>query len=253
MKKNIFALSVTALLFTSIAIVSCKKDVAPDPTPKAAVVATNSFSEEFDNVGDIAAKGWLIKNNSDPAGASAWRQGRYENNLGGNKAGKVIGMPAYSASQTPYDFISADATSVNDRGNINCWLISPQTTVKNGDVLSFYTRAMDDSDWNNFAKDNMQVRANFVDGSSDCGVNATDFGKFTRLLLEMNPTYANNAATAAPLGYPQVWTLKTIVIAGLAAPTKARFAFRFLATDGGLSGTVGTSLIGIDKLEFKSN
>jgi hypothetical protein len=247
---KILFLGVSLILSLSVLIVSCQKDGSPTaPAPAPAAAPSFSFAEEFDNVSDLAAKGWVIKNNSNPIGSNAWGQGRYENNLGGNKAGKVIGMPAFSATKSPYDFISVDATCVNNKGEINCWLITPQTTVKNGDVLSFYTRAMNDQDWNNYAKDRLQVRANFIDGSTDCGTTGSDFGKFTTLLGDINSTYANND----PGGYPQVWRKATVTIAGLAAPTKARFAFRYLCDDGGLSGAKATSLIGIDQLVFKSN
>ncbi len=238
------------ILGLSILIVSCQKDgspAAPAPTPEPP--PSFSFSEEFDDVSQLAAKGWVIKNNSNPIGSNAWGQGRYENNLGGSKAGKVIGMPAFSASKSPYDFISVDATCVNNKGEINCWLITPQTTVKNGDVLTFYTRAMNDQDWSNFAKDRLQVRANYIDGSADCGTTGSDFGKFTTLLGDVNPLYENND----PGGYPQVWAKGTITISGLAAPTKARFGFRYLCDDGGLGGAKASSLIGIDQLVFKSN
>jgi hypothetical protein len=254
MKKNIYTLTATAILFATISLVSCKKDVAPATVPTPATPISFSFSEEFDNVGNLAEKGWLIKNNSDPTGANAWGQGRYENNLGGSKSGLVIGMPAYSANNSPFDFISVDATCVNTKGNVNCWLITPQTTVKNGDILTFYTSSMDDSQWSNFSKDRMQVRMNSVDGSTNCGTSGTDFGNFTKLLLDINPTYANNfGSTTFTAGYPEKWTKATITISGLTAPTKARFGFRYLAFDGGLSGATASSLIGVDKLEFKSN
>lgn len=253
MKKiNIILGTAFVLASMSFIISSCKKDVAPSTPASPTPVVNNSIFEEFDDVSEAVTKGWVIKNNSNPAGANAWGQGRYENNLGGSKAGRVIGMPAYSASKSPFDYVSVDATCVNSVGAINCWLISPQTTVKNGDVLSFFTRAMNDQDWSNFAKDRMQVRANFVDGSVDCGVSAADSGKFMTRLLDINPTMANND----PGGYPQAWRKYTITISGLATRTKARFAFRYLSAtgvSGGLGGTNASSLIGVDQFEFKSN
>jgi hypothetical protein len=249
---KILFLGLGLILGLSVLIVSCQKDVAPTPAPAPPPPPTSlSFLEEFDDVSDLAAKGWVIKNNSNPIGSNAWGQGRYENNLGGSKAGKVIGMPAYSSSKSPYDFISVDATCVNSKGEVNCWLITPQTTIKNGDVLSFYTKAMNDQDWSNFAKDRLQVRANIIDGSIDCGTTGSDFGKFTELLTDINATYANND----PAGYPQVWTKRTITIniPSLTTPKKARFAFRYLCDDGGLSGAKASSLVGIDQLIFKSN
>ncbi len=250
MKKiNTILFAAIGLVSITLVIASCTKDKAPTPAAKPAPVTTFSFAEEFDNVGDLAAKGWEIKNFSQPQGANAWGQGRYENNLGGNKAGKVIGMPAYSATNSPYDFISVDATAVNNAGIVNCWLLTPQTTVKNGDILSFWTRAMSDSDWNNFAKDRMQVRINTIDGSIDCGSNdSANVGKFTRVLLDINPTLANND----PGGYPQTWVKRTITLTGITGTPKARFGFRYFNPNGGLSGANASSLIGIDQLIFTS-
>ena len=237
-----------SILLVILAITSCQKDVAPAPKPVVPAATTFAFAEEFDNVGEIAGRGWVITNRSNPQGANAWGQGRYENNLGGNKAGKVIGMPAYSASTSPYDFISVDATAVNDAGTVNCWLVSPQTTVKNGDKLTFYTCAMSDSDWNNFAKDRLQVRINDNDASANVGtVDTANVGGFNKILLDINPTLANND----PNGYPQVWRLYTITINNMPVAKKARFGFRYFNPSGGLSGANASSLIGIDKLEFK--
>jgi hypothetical protein len=168
--------------------------------------------------------------------------------VGGSKAGLVIGMPAYSAHNDPHDFVSVDATCVNSAGEVNCWLITPQTTVKNGDVITFYSKAMNDQDWGNYAQDRMQLRANFVDGSTDCGTGSNDFGKFTTILADINPTLANND----PGGYPQVWTKYTITISGLTSPKLARFGFRYLAPNGGLGGLNPSSLVGVDEFNFVS-
>jgi hypothetical protein len=256
MKKiKYITLSAIALLACSIVVVSCQKDVAPAAAaPSVAPPVPDSYTEEFNNVGGLVAKGWVTKNHSFPQGANSWGQGRYENNLGGSKGGFVVGMPAYSSTNSPHDFISVDATCVNSKGAINCWLITPPTNMKNGDVISFYTAAMDDSQWSNFSIDRMQVRANITDATDDCGANSTDFGKFTKLLVDLNPNYGNNfGATSFANGYIESWTKVTITISGLTAPVKGRIAFRYLADDGGISGLRGSSLIGVDQFNFFSN
>jgi hypothetical protein len=255
MKKiNFLLLGIMMVLFSAFFITACQKDtppaaVAPTPPP-----VSYEYTEEFDDMSMAISKGWIIKNNSNPTGPNAWGQGRYENNLGGNKSGRVIGFPAFSASKSPFDFASVDATCVNNIGIINCWLISPETMVKDGDSLTFWTRAMNDQDWNNFAKDRMEVRANYVNGSANVGTGATTVGDFTSLLLNINPTMANND----PNGYPQAWRQYKGVVTGVGNTLKkARFAFRYVSaadgiTTGGISGTNASSLIGIDLFKFMS-
>jgi hypothetical protein len=253
MKKiNILALGTAAVLSMTFFATSCQKDVAPTIPPAATPAVSYEFSEEFDDMAAAVERGWSIKNLSFPIGANAWGQGRYENNLGGSKAGKVIGFPAFSATKGPYDYASVDATCVNNAGVINCWLISPQTKVKDGDSLTFWTRAMNDQDWSNFAKDRMQVRMNAVDGSTDVGATATSIGNFATMLLDINPNLANND----PNGYPQAWRQYKGVVSGVGnTPKPARFAFRYVSasngiTTSGLSGTNASSLIGIDQFKF---
>src|SRR5215210_4536739 len=144
----------TFILFIAggIVVVSCNKEEAPVPrvvTPVFPPAPPASFVEEFDSAGTLSGKGWVFKNNSNPIGTAGWRQGRYES------AAQVqykflapvpfLGFPAYSAKVTPNDFISCDASAVNNdpataAGDISAWLISPQVPLKNGDQVIFYTR-----------------------------------------------------------------------------------------------------------------
>lgn len=237
---------------------SCVKDPVvkqrPAPLPTAPPV---SFVEEFDSVGSLTRKGWVFKNNSEPIGTSGWRQGRYEAVSGPNYKfpDGFIGFPAYSASKSPNDFISCDVSAVNYSGNISAWLISPQLPIKNGDQIIFYTRAVNDNQYPIYVKDRMQVLGNFVDGAPNVGGTATSTGSFTRVLLDINPTYANND----PAGYPRTWRKYTITVAGLtgtAAVANSRFAFRYIGTntgvDGGPANANYAGVVGVDSLAFVS-
>lgn len=270
MKRNKFVIYTCSLLATfSLAVVACKKDVALSERviapPVFPVVADPSFVEEFDNVSDLSNKGWAFKNNSFPIGGSGWRQGRYESaNVAQYKflaPVAFIGFPAFSATSTPNDFVSCDASCSSDAATgtseISAWLISPKiSSVKNGDTLTFYTRAIDDANYAVYLKDRMQVRANFSgDGSAEVGSTPTSIGNFTTLLLDINPNYDNND----PSGYPENWTKVRIIVSGIAGSgtvTNARFAFRYLGTDagifGGLAGTNYPSVVGIDQLKFST-
>lgn len=261
-----FATGLAAFIGLSVMISACEKDVVAtqQPTPLP-VAADASFVEEFTNVGDLSGKGWVFRNNSQPIGQAGWRQGRYE--AAAQQQAKFLGpdpylgFPAYSASTSPNDFISCDVTAVNDAatgaGNISAWLISPELPIKNGDRIIFHTRAIDDALYPSYAKDRMQVRANFSDGTADVGNSPSSVGKFTNLLLDINPNYIYNdpAGNGGVAGYPRVWTRYTITVSGLAAPvSKARFAFRYFGTDAGLfGGAAGTnypSMVGVDSLAF---
>ena len=270
MKRNKLVIYTCSLItMFSFAIVACKKDAAPYERviapPVFPEVTDPSFTEEFDNVGDLTAKGWVFKNNSFPIGASGWRQGRYESaNVAQYKflaPVAFIGFPAYSATSTPNDFVSCDASCSSDAAtgtsDISTWLISPKiSTLKNGDTLSFYTRAVYDANYPVFLTDRMQVLANFTgDGSANVGTSPTSVGSFTTTLLDINSTYANND----PSGYPEDWTKFTVIISGISGSgsvTNARFAFRYLASDagifGGLAGTNYPSVVGVDLLKFST-
>ncbi len=268
MRKNLHSLmAVLALASVSFAITSCEKDTAakPAPTPTPTFKSA-SFVEEFTNVGDLAAKGWVMVNNSNPIGQSGWRQGRYE--AAYQQQYKFIapvpylGFPAYSAKTSPNDFISVDATCVNDgltgTGDISAWLISPQVPIKNGDSMVFYTKSMPDQNFGWYSHDRVQVLANYTDGSADVGGSATTVGKFTTVLLDINPNYLRNdpAGNGGVPGYPQVWARATIRFNNVpgGAVSNARFAFRYLATDAGVFGGTGAenypSVVGIDSLAF---
>lgn len=240
-----FLIAATAVTCLAMVIASCEKDyVAPAPVVTPAP-AQASFVEQFDNVGNLTAKGWVFRNNSNPVGQSGWRQGRYEA-AGAKFPMPMVGFPAYNATTSPNDFISCDASAVGFLGNISAWLISPVVPMKNGDQIVFYTRSVNDDNYAIYIKDRMQVRANFLNSDSSVGTNPADTGSF-RLLLDINPTYANND----PAGYPRDWRKYTVTISGLSAPTqKARFAFRYFGVNAGLNGPNYAGVVGIDSLAF---
>ncbi|HYC30074.1 MAG TPA: hypothetical protein VEB42_14675, partial [Chitinophagaceae bacterium] len=72
-----FLTSISVLSAMVMLMMACEKDFknetpAPKPTPPVI-----SFVEEFDTVANLAAKGWVIQNNTYPTGPSSWRQGMY--------------------------------------------------------------------------------------------------------------------------------------------------------------------------------
>ena len=264
-KKILFSAGLFSII--TLIVVSCSKDAVAINPPLPGVKASASFVEEFDTVGNLTAKGWIFKNNSFPIGASGWRQGRYEPSTGAQykfvAPVSYYGFPAFSAHNTPNDFVSCDVTAGNDNNantsaNISAWLISPVLPMKNGDSITFYTRAVDDANYSVYLKDRMQVRANFSDGSANVGGSTTTVGSFTTLLRDINPNYIDNdpaGNTSGAAGYPRAWTKYKIVISGITdSIANGRFAFRYMSTDAGLyGGSTGDnypSVVGIDSLLF---
>ena len=254
MKNNKFPLLIIALFSLTGLTVSCKKDtlkIKPPVTPFPPVVNTNSsFFEEFNNVSELPANGWIFKNNSDPPGSYGWRQGLYEATPSSKFPVPIIGFPAFSASSSPNDFISCDASSVNLEGNISAWLITPKLNIKNGDQIIFWARALNDVQYMIFTTDRMQVLMDTTGSTPDVGNTATSTGTFSNLLLDINAGYVENDNG----GFPIQWTKYTITIGGLGSPkANARIAFRYFGTDAGINGPVYASVIGIDDLSFVSN
>ena len=263
MKYNFFVLGCVIFLGSATAIVSCTKDEVKAPAEEQLPIDTDpSFTEEFDSVGTLASKGWVFKNNSEPLGQTGWRQGRYEaaNQAKFTTVGPYLGFPAYSAHNTPNDFVSCDVSCLTDLdgagGNISAWLISPALPMKNGDVITFYSRATNDALYYDPATDRLQVRANFTDGSANVGRGSKEVGSFTEILLDINSDRVYNYQG----GYPAVWTKYTITISGIPGEgsiAKGRFAFRYFNEDAGLQGGSGASgtyynptVVGIDQLTF---
>jgi hypothetical protein len=232
-------LLIATICSTIIFIISCEKDITPDTTPAPPPVPPKSFVEEFDSVGNLAKSGWVITNNSTPAGPSSWRQGLYEH---GSKLAWLtdyVGFPAFSATYSPNEFVSCDLSAGWGAATLSAWLITRPMIVKNGDQLSFYTRTA-----GNFI-DRMQVRANFTTGSTNVGTTAESVGDFTTLIADINSGMTST-------GYPVAWTKYTFNISGLGSTVvNARFAFRYYVTNAGPGGA-NSDMIGVDKMEFVS-
>lgn len=231
-----FILYTLMLSLVMVVVVSCEKDDKPATTVPVPPVVSKSFVEEFDTVANLAKKGWVIVNNSAPYGPGGWRQGKYE--LGGKLGNDVVGFPAYSATYNQNEFASVDLTAGNDVAVINAWLITKEIPVKNGDVLTFYTKARGDY------ADRLQVRANYSNASFNVGSGPNEVGDFTTLLVDINPNYTLS-------DYPTDWTKYTITVSGVTGTVSARFAFRYFVENAGPSGA-NSDMIGVDKVEFSS-
>jgi len=94
-------------------------------TLASAAQADTIYSEGFE---DLANSGWILTNNSSPAGTS-WLQGANEI------------FTAQAGGENSYAL--ANYLSANGSGSISNWLISPEITLAAGSTLSFYARTED--------------------------------------------------------------------------------------------------------------
>ena len=177
--------------------------------------ATTIFSENFNTL-PVAPGNWVSVNNSAPPDQS-WFQG----NSG-----------VFAAQQGAADsYAAANFVSAGFAGNVSNWLMTPTLSLNNGQVFSFYTRTESPAAF----ADRLQVRLSGNGSSTDVGSSDTSVGDFSNLLLDINPS-------EAAAGYPDDWTLYSLVLSGLSGPVSGRLAFRYIVTDTSVNG----DYIGLD-------
>lgn len=92
-----------------------------------------SYTENFDDISTLAGNGWLMQNNSTPMGSLSWFQGTP------TTATPTPG-PFNSYNGAANSYIAANFNSTGSTGTISNWLVTPNRTLRNGDVFAFYTR-----------------------------------------------------------------------------------------------------------------
>ncbi|MDX2047161.1 MAG: choice-of-anchor J domain-containing protein [Chitinophagaceae bacterium] len=224
------------LLFTIMALFNaCEKEETPAAPPP-----DYSYKEEFDTLENVINKGWLAINNSRPLGTSTWRQGIY----GTGKGGGFTGIPAHSYKASAAEYAYVEYTCGEDSATLSCWLITPVLNIKNGDVISFWTRTGDPPvDY----PDRLQVYANLTGDGTNVGDTENSIGDFKQLLFDINKDLTTT-------GYPTVWTKFEWTVIGVDSKqrSKARIGFRYYVTNGGPAGA-NSNYIGVDDFELKAN
>ena len=236
--KTILVSSFVLLLATMFLLQSCKEEKLADAPQQP---ASRSYHTEFDSIGKVIADGWRAVNKSQPASADTWQQGSYiADNIKGGPFQSGIPARSFVASANEYalcPYIVGTGLSF-----LNCWLLTPQLSMKNGDRFSFWTRTKPTVSY----PDRMQVWLNTTNDGTNVGQNENETGDFTVKLLDLNPTYSIT-------GYPTTWTKYEFVISGLpySVPKKLRIGFRYYVQGGGPSGS-NSDEIGLDDFEFIS-
>jgi len=192
------------------------------------LASAQSFTENFDDITLLAGNGWSLQNLSTPVGSTNWFQGT---SIGGGGP-----FDAYNGAANAY--IGANYNNTGSTGTISNWLLTPNRTLRNGDVLTFYTRKPSPDSY----ADRLEARLSTNGASTNAGTNATTVGDFTTLLMSINPSLVLGV-------YPTTWTQYTITMSGLPAPTSGRMAFRYFVTGAGFSGS-NSDYIGIDNVVY---
>jgi hypothetical protein len=186
-----------------------------------------SFSETFNDITTLAGSGWVMTNASVAVGTTNWFQG--------SPVAASGPFDAYNGAANAY--IGANYNNTGSTGTISNWLMTPNRTFRNGDVITFYTRKPAPDTY----ADRLEVRLSTNGASTNVGTGMA-VGDYTTLLLSVNPTLVLGV-------YPTAWTMYTVTVSGLAAPTSGRIAFRYYVTGGGLLGSA-SDYIGIDQVDY---
>ncbi len=184
-----------------------------------------AITEAFDNITTLPAAGWFLQNNSVPVGTINWFQGN----------------PAVFTAQAgaTNSYIGSNFNATTGTNTISVWLLTPNRTFNNGDVIKFWTR----NPTKNPFPDRLEVRLSTNGASTNVGTGSTAVGDFTTLLTSINPTLAVG-------GYPEVWTEFTLTLSGLpGGGASGRVAFRYFVTLGGPTGD-NSNYIGIDTFSY---
>ena len=257
---------------------ACVEDtnLTPPPPPD------NSFTEEFDTLQSAWDRGWRFLNHSTPIGriwvdyASQFPTYPHTDDIiyhpDWKNGNSNFPFGAFSSKATREGYLSncwsangnfpvpSGSAAAYEAMWINNWAVSPETLMKNGDKIIFYTRCDTTA--------RLQLRLNKTNtGFTNVGYSLEESGDFSSLLLDINPNYLPLGVNAFPA---RNWTRFEATVYGLDKPTKGRFAFRSMlpATRGNIWGAPNTpptnsaavllgrltkSILGLDKVQYISN
>ncbi|WP_449397970.1 choice-of-anchor J domain-containing protein [Chryseobacterium wanjuense] len=129
-------------------------------------------------------------------------------------------------------------TSTSGVGIISNWLITSDINVKDGDIVSFYSRK--GTDGTTDYPDRLELRYSTATTTVVPSGGSSGVGSFTNVGVTINPDLLGGFV------YPKTWTQYSFTISGVGStPVPVKFAFRYFVTDGESSGN-NSDLIGID-------
>lgn len=184
---------------------------------------------------------WVLTNQSASANAtSLWSKATYTtastatNSIFGSGVGAIpVGQAGGNNS-----FALVNYTSTTGSGTISNWLISPVVNVKDGDVVSFYSRK--GTDGTTDYPDRLELRYSTAATTVIPSAGSADVGSFTTVGATVNPSLV------AGFVYPKAWTLYSFTVSGVGSTAiPVKFGFRYFVTNGGTTGA-NSDIIGID-------
>lgn len=175
---------------------------------------------ETSDITPLMTAGWVVDNNSSPAGTTSWFGSNFDSN----------GMISNPDGNPMDSFIAADYNAAGGAGTIDDWLITPEVALGTGYTFTFQTISAQ------MYPDAMNIMLS-TSGSS------TNLSDFTTTLLQINPGLT-------PTGYPGSWTTYMVTLpSGIAVGSMGRFAFDYSVTDGGPLGA-NSDFIGVANLVY---
>lgn len=97
----------------------------------SAAMAQANIIEGFENVSDLASKGFILQNQSSPAGVNSFFQGNTR-----------VFSAAFGSVNS---YLGTSYESAHAGGVVDDWLISPEFSTTAGGVISFYLRGAHES------------------------------------------------------------------------------------------------------------
>ncbi|SIQ33537.1 Por secretion system C-terminal sorting domain-containing protein [Chryseobacterium sp. RU37D] len=198
---------------------------------------TNVYNYGFDSA--FTAVSWTTTNQSSPSTSSLWSKANYTTPLSGPLfgSGNTSTVPVGQAGGNN-SFGVVNFTSTSGAGIISNWLITSDINVKDGDIVSFYSRK--GTDGTTDYPDRLELRYSTATTTVVPSGGSSGVGSFTNVGVTINPNLS------AGFVYPKTWTQYNFTISGVGStPVPVKFAFRYFVTDGGPSGN-NSDLIGID-------
>lgn len=198
--------------------------------------AQNLFAFGFDGT-DAAmdAAGWARTNQSSPSSPTLWSNGDYDVPI----ADPIFGSTSpvgQTGGVNSFALVNYTSTT-GGTGIISNWLITPSINVKNGDVISFWTRKGTDGTVD--YADRLELRLSTAPATIVPSTGSSDVGTFTTVAVSVNPNLQTGFV------YPKVWTKYSYTVTGMPLDAPVKVAFRYFVTSAGPTGT-NSDIIGID-------
>jgi len=203
---------------------------------------TNVFNYQFDE--DFPAT-WTKTNQSTSANSNyLWAAAsttNFNTSTSGIFGSGVGGVPAGQAGgEGSFAWVNFNSTTSSSAtaATISNWLITPAINVKDGDIVSFYTRK--GTDGTTDYADRLEVRYSTAATHVTPSGGPTGVGSYTTVGVTVNPDLQKGFV------YPKTWTKYSFTISGVgSAEVPVKFAFRYYVTQGGPNGN-NSDIIGID-------